>query len=303
MYYETKTLLLGGTEKICDFSIDDYILERIDVKDINYIEDNYFSLYGEKYCEQMYPYYQDIVCGKYYILLTHITYGERDSEDNIYYSSLNDFQKKPFAYRQGCINVLKFIKKIQLIAGINVFPAHILTTKTEDDGTETIEFNYPFQIPSYRVLRETFQFPASKLELCNFIFEINLELPQGIDKGTLAFEFFIDSLYQQDIKMEYLMLIMALETLLGDETTRFNTLSKNYANFMATDEDSKKRLDKDIGLLYWTRNQLMHKGKWNAEFGVSNTNNLREFLRLALLKYIEEIYGIMQHEDFIKMLK
>ena len=310
MYFETKTILLGASEEMCKLSIEDYILESIKLEDIDYT-DEYFSLLGKEYIQQMYPYHKDYVQGKHYIILTHISSEKKSREDNLYYNSFFEdiytnpcnpdrFKNSPYSYKQGCINVLKFVKKIQLIAGINVFAGHIATYRVLDNGKKELEFVIPFEIPSYKILTQTFLFPSSKIDYENFAKEFFLELPQKEDEITLAFEFFINSLYEKNIKMSYLMLIIAFESLLSKENEIASNMSARYANFMATSKKEYNAIIKDLNMLYWVRNKLVHEAYWDKEYELRNIELLRDYVRKIILQYLYDIYGNMAHKEFLE---
>lgn len=305
MKYITQTILLGADEKICDFSIDNFVLEKIEIKDINY-RDDFWDYYGKHYSQKMFPYKSSLTNGKYYIMLTHITDSNTESitdETFNYYLSKVEFKAFPYKNKKPCINVLEYIDKIRLYTGANIYPTHIMTYKYVNNIQKELEFVYEFKIPSSRILNDTFKFPTPQEKYEEFIIKSSMfGVPNTNDKCTFAFELYRDSLYQTDIKMEYLMLTISLEALYNDDRYKYNLIASNYAKFLSYSEEQQKHLEKKINLFYWVRNQLVHAGKWDETYQLSNTADLREAVRIGIVKYMEEVYGLMSHIEFLDEL-
>ncbi len=128
-----------------------------------------------------------------------------------------------------------------------------------------------------------------------------------------VFDLFCNSIYQEDYKIELLLLIMGFEVLFKtsqDNEAIAYKIRRNTAVFLKGIYDnpnyiiSADSIYEFIGDMYKVRSTLVHTGKVKEGIDInSNIERLREYLRIAIIKYYNEVIcKSIKHDDFIKEL-
>lgn len=180
-------------------------------------------------------------------------------------------------------------------------------------GNICIPFNYFYFVDNnvpelvssldfgYYIIDEEYSLEKSEInEFNRFIKEI--EIPFSHNELQLAFENFELSYEIQNLNMQFLTLMNALEVLLKIGNTELSyKLSRNGAILLGKDKDTSERIYKTLKCLYNIRSSIVHTGKPKQrkntdkpldEQMIENISILREYVRDS----IKEVNFIIKKE-------